>query len=113
MADQFLRNVPGFEASGPIVHIPDWWKPGNPPRHHIRVNLDRQASGLGLDTMLDFNVEPMRHGEPLSDQERNDLSETGISWSDEMRLSSGSSLGREGYRGVHANHRRVVVGRGG
>jgi len=68
-AYQFLSNVPVFEASGLIVRVPDWWKPRHPPRPQVRVSLGRQASGLGLDTMLDFNVELTLDGEPLSDEE--------------------------------------------
>ena len=76
-AYQFLRNVPVFEASGLIVRIPDWWKPRHPPRPQVRVNLGRQASGLGLNTMLDFNVELTLGGEPLSDQEWKQLAAAG------------------------------------
>ena len=76
-AYQFLRNAPVFEASGLIVRIPDWWKARNPPRPQVRVNLGGQASGLGLDTMLDFNVELTLDGEPLSDQEWKDLATAG------------------------------------
>ena len=76
-AYQFLRNVPVFEASGLVVRIPDWWKPRHPPRPQVRVNLGRQASGLGLDTMLDFNVELTLDGEPVSDEEWRQLAAAG------------------------------------
>jgi non-specific serine/threonine protein kinase len=76
-AYEFLRNVPVFEASGLIVRIPDWWKPRHPPRPQVRVNLGRQASGLGLDTMLDFNVELTLDGEPLSEEEWEQLAAAG------------------------------------
>ncbi|WP_265654548.1 DEAD/DEAH box helicase [Verminephrobacter aporrectodeae] len=72
-AYQFLRNVPVFEASGLVVRIPDWWKPRHPPRPQVRVNLGKKASGLGLDTMLDFEVELTLDGEPLSHAEWNQL----------------------------------------
>lgn len=76
-AYQFLRDVPAFEASGLVVRIPDWWKPRHPPRPQVRVNLGRQASGLGLATMLDFNVELTLDGEPLSDDEWKQLAAGG------------------------------------
>lgn len=76
-AYQFLRNVPMFEACGLIVRIPDWWKPRHPPRPQVRVNLGQHASGLGLDTMLDFNVELTLDGEPLSDEEWRQLAAAG------------------------------------
>ena len=76
-AYQFLRNVPVFEASGLVVRIPDWWKPRHPTRPQVQVNLGQQASGLGLDTLLDFNVELTLDGEPLSDEERMELDAAG------------------------------------
>jgi non-specific serine/threonine protein kinase len=76
-AHQFLRNVPVFEASGLVVRIPDWWKPRHPTRPQVQVSLGQQASGLGLDTLLDFNVELTLEGEPLSEQERQQLDAAG------------------------------------
>ena len=76
-AYQFLRHVPVFEASGLVVRIPDWWKPRHPPRPQVRVNLGHQASGLGLTTMLDFQVELTLDGEPLSDREWQQLAAVG------------------------------------
>jgi len=76
-AYQFLRNVPVFEASGLVVRIPDWWKPRQPPRPQVRVNLGQHAAGLGFDTMLDFTVELTLDGEPLSDEEWKELAAAG------------------------------------
>ena len=76
-AHQFLRSIPVLEASGLIVRIPDWWKPRQPPRPQVRVNLGQRAAGLGLQTMLDFQIELTLDGEALSEQERAQLSAAG------------------------------------
>jgi hypothetical protein len=76
-AHQFLRTIPVLEASGVIVRIPDWWKPRQPPRPQVRVNLGQHAAGLGLQTMLDFQVELTLDGEPLSQQEWEQLAAAG------------------------------------
>lgn len=68
-AHQFLKNIPVFEASGIVVRIPDWWKPHQPPRPQVKVNVGNRASGLGLDAMMDFNVSVSLGGEPLSEAE--------------------------------------------
>jgi non-specific serine/threonine protein kinase len=68
-AYQFLRNIPVFEASGIVVRIPDWWKPRQPPRPQVQVNIGKQAAGLGLEAMMDFNVTLSLDGEALSDEE--------------------------------------------
>ncbi len=76
-AYQFLRNVPLFEASGLVVRIPDWWKPRQPPRPQVKVSLGQRAAGLGLATMLDFNVELMLDGDVLTEQEWAQLAAAG------------------------------------
>lgn len=68
-AHQFLQNIPVFESSGVVVRIPDWWKPRQPPRPQVMVNIGNRASGLGLDAMMDFNVSLSLGGEPLSEAE--------------------------------------------
>jgi non-specific serine/threonine protein kinase len=68
-AHQFLKNIPIFEASGIVVRIPDWWKPQQPPRPQVTVNIGNHVSGLGLDAMMDFNISVSLGGEPLSESE--------------------------------------------
>ena len=68
-AHLFLRNIPLFEASGIVVRIPDWWKPRQPPRPQVKVNIGHRASGLGLDAMMDFNVCVTLGDETLSEAE--------------------------------------------
>ena len=68
-AHQFLRSIPVLEASGVIVRIPDWWKPRQPPRPQVKVTVGQRAAGLGLTTMLDFQLELTLDGEALSKEE--------------------------------------------
>ena len=68
-AHQFLRNIPVFEDAGILVRIPDWWKPQAPPRPQVKVNIGKNASGIGMDAMLDFDVSLSLDGEALSDAE--------------------------------------------
>ncbi|GAM52207.1 helicase, SNF2/RAD54 family [bacterium endosymbiont of Mortierella elongata FMR23-6] len=72
-AYQFLRNVPLFEACGIVVRIPDWWKPHQPSRPQVQVNIGSRAAGMGLTAMLDFNVSLSLDGEVLSSAELEQL----------------------------------------
>ena len=76
-AHQFLRNIPVFEAAGIVVRVPDWWKPQQPPRPQVKVNVGKSASGMGLDAMLDFDVSLTLDGETLSDEEWRQLMAAG------------------------------------
>jgi SNF2-related domain/SNF2 Helicase protein/Helicase conserved C-terminal domain len=76
-AHEFLRSIPQLEASGLIVRVPDWWKPRQPPRPQVRVNLGQSAAGLGLQTMLAFQVELSLDGEVLSPREWQELRAAG------------------------------------
>ena len=69
-AYQFLKNVPACEESGLLVRLPDWWKGGRPPRPRVKVRIGQQRpAGLGVDTLLDFSAETTLDGEPLTDEE--------------------------------------------
>lgn len=68
-AHQFLCNIPIFEACGIVVRVPDWWKPHQPTRPQVQVNIGHRAAGLGLDAMLDFDVALSLDGEALSPAE--------------------------------------------
>ena len=72
-AHQFLRNIPVFEAAGIVVRIPDWWKPHQPLRPQVSVNIGKSASGLGMDAMLDFDVSLSLDGVALSAAEWDQL----------------------------------------
>jgi non-specific serine/threonine protein kinase len=76
-AYEFLRNVPVLEAAGLVVRVPDWWKPRHPTRPQVQVSLGGKAAGLGLNTMLDFNVELALDGVPVSAAEWSELAAAG------------------------------------
>ena len=64
---QFLTDVPKLEAAGIVVRAPGTWRAGRPSRPQIKASVGGQApSQLGGDALLDFNVELMLDGEPLS-----------------------------------------------
>jgi SNF2 family DNA or RNA helicase len=73
-AHRFLSDVPRMEASGLVVRVPDWWNARQPPRPEVRVRIGQEsANRLDMDSVLDFSVEMALDGEPLSDQEREQL----------------------------------------
>lgn len=69
-AYRFLREVPALEASGIITRIPNWWKNGRGTRPQVTVSVgERKGAGLGVATLLQFNVETTLGGEKLSQAE--------------------------------------------
>ncbi|MDA1017189.1 MAG: DEAD/DEAH box helicase [Planctomycetota bacterium] len=73
-AHRFLTQVPAMENSGLVVRVPDWWKPRNPTRPEVQVRLgQKQASQVGMESLLDFSIELALDGEPLSDEERQQI----------------------------------------
>jgi non-specific serine/threonine protein kinase len=73
-AYRFLQDIPAFEESGLIVRVPDWWKSGRPPRPAVNVRIDaRNGTTLSVDTLLEFSVDVTVDGEPLSEQEREQI----------------------------------------
>ena len=69
-AYQFLQGIPGLEASGLIVRVPDWWKAARPPRPNVSVKVGEHATGkLGATALLDFSVQMVLDGEPLDESE--------------------------------------------
>ncbi len=73
-AYRFLQNVPAMEASGLIVRVPDWWKSSRPPRPMVSVKIgDAAKSTLGVDALLDFKADVTLEGEPLTEQELQEL----------------------------------------
>jgi hypothetical protein len=70
-AYKFLLEVPRLEESGLVVRVPDWWKVRKPPRPQVQVRIgQKQASRVGVDSLLDFSVDVAVDGEPLTDAER-------------------------------------------
>jgi superfamily II DNA or RNA helicase len=55
-AYRFLKDAPLLEESGVLVRLPDWWRKSPRPRVAVTIGEQKQ-SRLGLDVMLDFQVE--------------------------------------------------------
>jgi non-specific serine/threonine protein kinase len=66
----FLRDVPSLEQAGVVVRVPATWKAGRPPRPRVTAAIGSTApAGLGLETLLDFQMEVTLDGETLTAQE--------------------------------------------
>jgi non-specific serine/threonine protein kinase len=73
-AYRFLTESPQMEEAGVVVRVPDWWSARKPPRPQVQVRIGtRQASKLGLDQLMDFEVGLSLDGETLSEHERHQL----------------------------------------
>jgi non-specific serine/threonine protein kinase len=73
-AHRFLTDVGRMEESGLVVRVPDWWNARQPPRPEVRVRIGQQAADrLDMDSLLDFSAELALDGEPLTDEEREQL----------------------------------------
>ena len=74
-AYQLLQDIPALEASGLIVRVPDWWKGKQTTKPQVRVNIGTKndTTTLGIDSMLQFRIETVLDGEPLSKQELAEL----------------------------------------
>ena len=71
---RFLREIPSLQESGVIVRVPDWWSGRRPPRPQVSVSVGRgEPAGLGLDALLDFDVELTLDGEKLTEAELRSL----------------------------------------
>lgn len=67
-AYQFLSSIPHLEESGLQVRIPNWWK--RKARPQVKVTIGTKAqSGLGLQALLDFNVQMALGDDLLSEEE--------------------------------------------
>jgi len=66
-AYQFLTDVPTLEAAGIVVRSPSAWGAARPARPKIRATVGGGVpSALGMNTLLDFNVELTLGDERLS-----------------------------------------------
>ncbi len=71
---KFLKEVKVFEECGLAVRIPDWWKAASPPRPKVSVTVGgARPAGVGLDSLLSFQVEVTLDGETLSKEELESL----------------------------------------
>ncbi|HLE12757.1 MAG: hypothetical protein A2504_09605 [Bdellovibrionales bacterium RIFOXYD12_FULL_39_22] len=73
-AFKFLSDIPLFEKAGILVRVPNWWRPKNPIRAQVALNLGSdKPKGMGLDALLDFSVSVDINGERLSEKEISEL----------------------------------------
>jgi len=69
-AVQFLKDVAALESAGVIVRMPANWRMNRPARPQIKATVGgRVPSNLGLDALLDFQLEVTLDGESLSKAE--------------------------------------------
>jgi len=63
----FLKDVPALEGAGVIVRMPASWRMNRPARPQVKATVGGNApSRLGLDALLDFQMEVTLDGERLS-----------------------------------------------
>ncbi len=69
----FLRELPALEASGVVVRLPASWRGRRPPRPRVTVTVGEAPSsdkgGLGVASLVDFDVALTLEGEALSRDE--------------------------------------------
>ncbi|MEI8396960.1 MAG: DEAD/DEAH box helicase [Rhodospirillaceae bacterium] len=69
-AAQFLGSVPDLEHAGVVVRMPASWHANRPARPRVKATVGARApSAVGLDGLLDFNMEVTLGDETLSDAE--------------------------------------------
>jgi superfamily II DNA or RNA helicase len=67
---QFLRDVPALESAGVIVRMPASWRMNRPARPQVKATVGgKPPSQLGMDALLDFEMEVTLDGESLSKAE--------------------------------------------
>ena len=76
-AYRFLCEVPLYEQAGLVVRMPDWWSAKNKPRPRVSVTVGSSVpSTLGMDALLDFDVNLTLDGQRLSEEEIEELLST-------------------------------------
>ena len=69
-AGRFLASVPDLENAGVVLRMPATWRANRPARPKVAATVGARApSAVGLDGLLDFNVDVTLDGEPLSGAE--------------------------------------------
>ena len=73
-AFRLMQDVPMLEQAGIVVRMPTAWRGRRPPRPQVAATIGSDvASGLGGDALLDFRVDVVLDGEPLTQAEREAL----------------------------------------
>jgi non-specific serine/threonine protein kinase len=71
-----LRDVPRLESAGVVVRMPAAWRANRPPRPQVTAQIGgKPPVGLGLNTLLDFQLEVTLDGERLTAAEIRELLE--------------------------------------
>ncbi|MSP01455.1 MAG: DEAD/DEAH box helicase [Acetobacteraceae bacterium] len=66
-ASRFLRSLPELESAGVIVRMPAAWRANRPARPKVTGTVGgRPPSAVGLGGLLDFHMDVMLDGEPLT-----------------------------------------------
>lgn len=69
-AYQFLRHIPIYEAAGLQVRIPNWWQRRYAHRPVVKAVIgEKNATAMGLQTLLDFRLEVELDGHVLTREE--------------------------------------------
>lgn len=71
-AYKFLSSIPLLEESGLSIRIPNWWKQRTRPQVSVTIGSLFQP-GIGVASMLDFNVQMALGEELLSEKELAEL----------------------------------------
>jgi superfamily II DNA or RNA helicase len=69
-AARLLTSVPDLERAGVMVRMPPSWRANRPPRPKVTGTVGaRKPSALGLEGVLDFQMDVTLDGETLTEQE--------------------------------------------
>ncbi len=71
-AYRFLQEIPLYEQSGVLVRVPDWWTRRSRPMAAVRIGSHTHGV-LGLDALLDFQVDVAVGDQTLTEKEINRL----------------------------------------
>src|SRR5712691_4022840 len=64
---QFLKDAPALESAGVVVRMPANWRMNRPARPQVKATVGSKApSHLGMESLLDFQMEVTLEGENLS-----------------------------------------------
>ena len=95
-AFRFLHDVPQLESAGVVVRMPATWRANRPTRPKVTATVGAKVpAALGMDSLLDFNLEVTLDGETLTAAEIKEL----------LAKSDGLSLVRG--RWVEVDHERL------
>ena len=67
---QLLQDMPLLESAGVIVRVPGAWRSTRPSRPKVTAKVgDKPPSGVGVEAILDFQMEVTLDGERLTESE--------------------------------------------